>query len=71
MKQAEKEILNYSCTGEAADPFNGLVFLFENTDLTEDKRFWVEAHRKDTITDYMSLEEAEAKFQECINDTMF
>jgi len=57
---------------EGFDSFNGVVAIFENPSwVDEPQRFWVEHQRKDIYTDYLTIEEAEATFNEFVNDTMF
>ena len=51
------------------DPFTGVVAVFENTSYGDDpNRFWAEHQRKGIYTDNMTLEQAQAKAQEFIND---
>ena len=73
MKNSE-ETEGLMSIADATDPFNGVVATFEDADLKEageEKRFWVEHQRKDIITDYLTKEEAEAKVEEFVSDTMF
>lgn len=54
---------------EGHDPFNGFVLLCK-----DDEGYWVEHQRNDEvleITDYLQEDEAEAKYNECINNTQF
>jgi len=68
----EKGITNYATVKEGTDPFNGHVCIFEDLDkATEDARFWVEHQRKDILSDYVTLAEAELLYNTHINDTMF
>ena len=68
---AEKTGEHFKEVKEGFDPFNGVVAIFEDDSIMADERFHVEHQRKDIYTDYLTLDEAQKKFSEFINDTQF
>ena len=64
--------VDYTTFKETTDPFNGIVAIFES-ELAEHEEmpFWVEHQRKDIITEWLTLEDSEAAYNEFVSDTMF
>ena len=60
----------YTTVKEATDPRNGTVAIFFGRNHESDTPgFWVEAHRTDFYSDYVSEQEAEELFAEHVNNS--